>query len=269
LKRNDDKITGVLHHQNSQTQYNLRRYFPEPFFENLIEQFWFVDWNLAGEGPHNQQNLPDPNFHLIIDKGEVKLIGPVSKIYSYTMVGKGSILGVKFSVGALSNILKAPISEYLDKEFDAQEVLDLDFDDYIQVFNDQTSDEKIVELLQSLLKPLVTQPCPQQLKLTKLVELIKTDSEIYKVADLLEQANISIRTIQRLFHKFLGLSPKWLIRKYRLHQALEALESKDMSILDLVVLLGYTDQSHLIKDFKDMLGLTPGDYYFINSELTK
>jgi len=269
LQHNDSDITGVLHHHKSQPHYNLRRYFPDPLFENLIEQFWFVDWELKAGTSHNQQNLPDPNFHLVVDNEEIKLIGPVSKVYSYKMVGKGNIQGVKFSIGALTNILKEPISEYIDKEFDAKDVLDLGFDDNIQIFNAQISDEHLVEYLHALIKPLVSEPCPQQIKVRQLVQMIKTDCEIYKVADLSEQANISIRTIQRLFHKYLGFSPKWLIRKYRLHQALAALESKDKSILDLLVLLGYTDQSHLIKDFKDMLGLTPGDYYFINSELTK
>ena len=118
----------------------------------------------------------------------------------------------------------------------------------------------MVEQLEALIQPLVSEPNPQQIKVRQLVKMIKADSEIYTVDDLSVQAKISIRTIQRLFKKYLGFSPKWLIRKYRLHQALGALESKDMDMLDLVILLGYTDQSHLIKDFKEILGLTPGEY---------
>ena len=55
---------------------------------------------------------------------------------------------------------------------------------------------------------------PEQIKVKQLVQMIKTDSEIYTVADLSKQANMSIRTIQRLFNKYLGFSPKWLILKY-------------------------------------------------------
>jgi len=62
-----------------------------------------VDWELKAGLSHKQQNLPDPNFHLIIDNGKIKLIGPVSKVYTYKMLGKGSLFGIKFHTGALTH----------------------------------------------------------------------------------------------------------------------------------------------------------------------
>ena len=126
MKSNDNKIAGILHHRKSAEQYHLRRYFPDAHLSDLIEQFWLVDWDLRGKRAHTQQNLPDPNFHLILDNRQVKLIGPVSKAYSYKMEGKGRILGVKFSLGALSTHLELSPSNYVDKELDIQGVFDFD-----------------------------------------------------------------------------------------------------------------------------------------------
>ncbi|WP_405631618.1 helix-turn-helix domain-containing protein [Pseudoalteromonas sp. Ld20] len=51
-----------------------------------------------------------------------------------------------------------------------------------------------------------------------------------------------------------------LLAKYRLSRVLDELESNTVSILDIVTRLEYVDQSHLIRDFKEVLGITPNRY---------
>ena len=63
-----------------------------------------------------------------------------------------------------------------------------------------------------------------------------------------------------MFKTYVGLSPKWLIRKYRLHHALEMLENKQFSVAELAANLDYADQSHLIRDFNEFLNVTPKQY---------
>jgi AraC-like DNA-binding protein len=90
--------------------------------------------------------------------------------------------------------------------------------------------------------------------------LIKETPSITKVEHLVELSDVPLRAFQRSFQNYLGMSPKWLIRKYRLHHALKALEDKTLTSADLVAMLDYTDQSHLIRDFKQFLGKTPSIY---------
>ncbi len=260
MQKNERKIAGVLNSEASQDNFRLRRYFPDAALLPLIEQFWFVDWALKGGASHTQQNLPDPNFHLTFEQGKVSLIGPVSKVFRYEMRGDSGILGVKFTTGALAGLLPQPMSEYVDKTLAAHRVFGTDIDDLMLALERTDNDEQRLEQLQQFLLPFVLAPSPGQLKLQTLVAQIKNDSSILQVEHLAQQSNLSIRAIQRCFKQYLGLSPKWLIRKYRLHQALEALKTNRVDILDLVAELGYSDQSHLIRDFKDMLGMTPNQY---------
>jgi AraC-like DNA-binding protein len=51
------------------------------------------------------------------------------------------------------------------------------------------------------------------------------DRRITKVEDVACRFNLSIRTLQRMFHRYVGVSPKWLIRRYRLREAAERLAS--------------------------------------------
>jgi AraC-like DNA-binding protein len=270
LKINDKKLTGVLHHQSNVDRYNLRRYFPNDLLRDLIEQFWFVSWDFKDDESHTQENLPDPNFHLILDSQrvdfqtvnirKVKLIGPISKSYSYKMEGAGEIIGIKFALGALSAYLESPISQYVDKEIDFQQLVNIDIDSIISMLSGGKNDEQKIDLLHAFITPFIRPPSSELIRVHELVNLIKNNAGITKVEHLSEKSNISIRTVQRCFQQYLGLNPKWLIRKYRLHQALELIEQQNANLLDIVALLGYTDQSHLIRDFKDMIGVTLHNY---------
>jgi AraC-like DNA-binding protein len=52
-----------------------------------------------------------------------------------------------------------------------------------------------------------------------------------------------------------------VIRQYRLHEAAEQLAEGDVPNWPrLAVELGYFDQAHFIKDFKNIVGLTPAEY---------
>ena len=93
-----------------------------------------------------------------------------------------------------------------------------------------------------------------------LAEQIKNNNNIIRVEILAELSHTSVRNIQRLFKTYVGLPPKWLIRKYRIHHALEMLENQQLSFAELATNLDYADQSHLIRDFSEFLDITPKQY---------
>lgn len=260
MKINNEEIKGVLHRQVSEDNYHLRRYFPSDHFNGFIEQFWLVNWNLEEQGAHTQKNLPDPNFHLIIYKEGVKLLGPVSKIYSYKMEGVGRIIGVKFECGALKELLPLPIEEYVNREILAKEIFGSDLEDTLIPLYEYANDSAIIRHIQDYLASFVQPITKQKATTQSLVSLIKNNENIYTVTQVASYANISSRAVQRYFSKYVGLSPKWLIRKYRLSRVLDELENNSVSTLDIVTQLEYVDQSHLIRDFKEILGITPSRY---------
>jgi AraC-like DNA-binding protein len=72
---------------------------------------------------------------------------------------------------------------------------------------------------------------------------------------------MSVRGVQRLFSQYVGVSPKWVIRRYRLHELLERIHSgQALDWAQLALDLGYFDQAHLINDFKTITGYTPTEY---------
>jgi AraC-like DNA-binding protein len=66
-----------------------------------------------------------------------------------------------------------------------------------------------------------------------------------------------VRSLQRLFRKYVGVSPKWVIRRYRLHEAAERLKgSRPPPLAELATSLGYADQAHFAREFKQVTGRT-------------
>ena len=67
--------------------------------------------------------------------------------------------------------------------------------------------------------------------------------------------------MQRLFQQYVGIGPKWVISRYRLHEAVEQLAAdRSVDWTRLALDLGYFDQAHFIRDFKRLVGRTPADF---------
>jgi len=79
------------------------------------------------------------------------------------------------------------------------------------------------------------------------------------VEQLVEQFGIPKRTLQRWFNQYIGVSPKWVIRRYRMHEAIDFIE-RGMELSQLAMELGYFDQAHFNKDFRAAVGKSPKQY---------
>jgi AraC-like DNA-binding protein len=94
-----------------------------------------------------------------------------------------------------------------------------------------------------------------------LVRRMAADPGLTRVEQLAELADCSVRTLQRRFRRHLGVSPKWALARFRLQEAVLALEQEpDLDLAGLAVRLGWYDQAHLTNDLRRMLGETPARY---------
>ena len=79
-----------------------------------------------------------------------------------------------------------------------------------------------------------------------------------RVTDLQREFGMTERSIQRLFDDCLGVSPKLAIRTVRFQDALKGVLAANISSwADFAAALGYADQAHFIRDFKEITATTP------------
>lgn len=106
--------------------------------------------------------------------------------------------------------------------------------------------------------------------INEIVAWVAAQTQVLRVEQIVEQFGLSERTLQRLLRKRIGLSPKWLIQRRRLHEAAERLRleaasgPQPFSLAMIAADLGYADQAHFTRDFKTVTGRTPGQFVDFN-----
>ncbi len=122
-------------------------------------------------------------------------------------------------------------------------------------------DGAMIDLAEQFIRARLPERDENVALISEIVDRIIADRTITKVDDVIRRLTINKRTLQRLFSQYVGVSPKWVIRRYRLHEAAEQLA--DGHVLDwsqMAVDLGYFDQAHFINDFKAIVGSAPAEY---------
>jgi AraC-like DNA-binding protein len=96
---------------------------------------------------------------------------------------------------------------------------------------------------------------------TRAAERIIADHSILSVAAAAAAAGMDVRRLQRIFRREVGISPKEVIRRFRLQEAAERLlRSPGLSSSELALEMGYFDQAHFIRDFRAVAGAPPDLY---------
>ena len=78
--------------------------------------------------------------------------------------------------------------------------------------------------------------------------------------DLAARCSLSYPWFAKQFHDYFGISCKQCIEKLRLETVEQYLTYSDLDLKTISRKTGYTDCSHMVKDFRRMNGITPGQY---------
>ncbi|MGD1944986.1 MAG: helix-turn-helix domain-containing protein [Croceivirga sp.] len=87
------------------------------------------------------------------------------------------------------------------------------------------------------------------------------ENETNKVEELARKLNVSAVTVRNLFNQHIGVTPKELIKITRTHKALQYQKQHLQTLTELGLSLGYFDQSHFIREFKSIIGVSPKEYF--------
>nr|WP_238348487.1 AraC family transcriptional regulator [Ornithinimicrobium pratense] len=100
----------------------------------------------------------------------------------------------------------------------------------------------------------------QGLLINRVVAWLRDNPDVTRVEQVAREFGLTERSLQRLVEQRVGLTPKWLVKRRRLHDAVQALKTGTTRLADLAAALGYTDQAHFTHDFRTITGMTPGQY---------
>jgi AraC-like DNA-binding protein len=232
---------GIVAPDRGLQRFRLDRFDPSPHVARFVAWYWVVTWDL--DEPYEQPVLSHPVVNVVLGDGPPTAYGPPTRVGSRLLEGTGRVLGVMFRPGGFRPLLDGPMSALVDRAvpFDAEVPVEVD----------------AVDALLAGRLPAAPQASEAT---TALVERIAAEPALVRVAELADELGISERQLQRRFADHVGLSPKAVIRRYRLYEAAERARAGAVDWAALAVELGYSDQSHLTRDFTAALGVPPARY---------
>lgn len=259
------KPRGILNQKAGENNFRLSRHVASPDLSCFIEQYWMVAWDLRGQPPQVQETLPHPTIHLVFEKDNSNIFGVPTGKFTRLLEGQGQVFGIKFRPGGFYPFVKAPVSSFTDKLIEVQEVFGPESKALERALLSLEDESKMLELAEDFLRQQSPQPDENLDLIGRVFERIITDRTILKVDELVDRLDLTKRTLQRMFSQYVGVSPKWVIKRYRLHEAAAQLAASSVADWPKMALdLGYFDQAHFIKDFKTLVGKTPAEYARLN-----
>jgi len=246
--------------------FELNRWAPSDDAARWVDHFWSVTWDLRGKPAVDSTVITFPSMHVTREWGAdetrhghplpASLIhGVVDRVFTTTLSQTGAVIGVRFRPGGFTARFDRPANRYTGRVVPVDDELfgtPVEFEDDVSAAAARMDAAVAADRRDD---PVV------YTELTGLMNRIRDDAEIRRVADVMAHSPWSTRTTQRVFLSFVGVTVEWVVRRYRLqHAALELETTPGVDGADLAVRLGWYDQAHFINDFRAMLGCTPGEY---------
>lgn len=261
VKSQADTLQGPLYSADRQAPVQFTPYIPSDDLKFFVERYWNLIWDLRGQPPHRAEHLPDPSVHLIVEDSLSGIFGAARGRFSRLVEGQGWAFCIKFRPGAFYPFVHSPVSHLKNKTVSLVEVFGTAGEALEVALRATGDEEERIEIAEDFLRRRQPERDDSLALIHQMIECIVADREIKKAYDLERRFTMTTRTLQRLFSRYVGVSPSWVIRRYRLHDAVAQLERGEaVDWPALAVDLGYFDQAHFIKDFKKMIGVTPGEY---------
>ncbi len=231
------------------TKYQRHSFLsPAPDLASFVERYWVVAWNYRQ--PYRQLIVPYPSVQLSFQDGGATVHGVSSGRQVKILEGSNRVFGVAFRPGCFRPFLGTSVATITDRSIDAGEIFGIDLPEPPEV-----------ETVERFLRAHLPEPDARTEEAAGIVARIAAGPEITRVDVLARDIGASVRQLQRLFAEYVGIGPKWVIRRYRLHEVTERLASgARIEWASLAAELGYADQPHFVRDFKELFGEPPTWY---------
>lgn len=240
--------------------YALDRREPAASLRDWVDLIWIVRWQLGPGEAFAQETLPHPSVNVVLGTHRPGVHGVVTKRFVARLTGSGWAVGARFAPGVFYPFLGRDLATIADRELTLADVFGARGAALVRHADEAPMEERPA-LLEDFLAARAANLDDAMVAARDAVRLAQSDPSIARADVLAKRAAMSVRTLERLFRKHVGASPKVVIRRFRIQEAcLHASSGTGVAWTALAQQLGYFDQAHFIRDFKSQVGRTPLEY---------
>jgi AraC-like DNA-binding protein len=251
---------GLLHRATIGSAHGVvtGRIHPSSSLAGSIEHYWWVHWDVSE--PRTSEVLTYPSVHIVFEGRAARIVGIVRQKFTRKLEGRGRVFGIKFLPGMFRDLIGVPVHHLTDREQPLANELGTRPAALARKLCALENDQERAELVEERLRAVLPPPSDAAVLARDLVERVRTDPALLSVERLAAISGLGVRALERLFREYVGVAPKWVVRRFRLQAAAEMLALGDTSVATVAAELGYYDQAHFTRDFKKVVGMTPLEY---------
>lgn len=228
--------------------------------DGLLRWFWIPQWDLPPGRTSRQEVLSFPAANLVVQPEVVTLVGPTTRVSHRDLRGSGWAVGASLRPAGTAVLHPDPGSLRDDEVvFEAP-----DLHRAIATAMGHAGAEgrrRAMAAFTAWATEHLPPPGKQGLMANAMEDLIASDRSVVQVDQVAQQLAVSVRGVQRLARRYVGLPPLAIIRRYRLQEAAQRLRADaQVTIAQVAADLGYADHAHLTVDFRRVVGYTPNSY---------
>lgn len=224
---------------------------------NRVRWFWIPRWDLPPGRTSRQEVLSFPASNLVVQGDGVTLSGPTTGATHRDLVGRGWAVGALLRPGGITGWSSDPAT-LRDQEVSLEAPA---LHRAIVTAMGRDDQDEAVSVFVDWLQARIPEPDDQALLANAMEDLIAGDRSIVRVDQIADRLGLSVRGVQRLAQRHVGVAPLSMIRRYRLQEAAQRLrQDPSLTISHVAAELGYADHAHLSADFRTVLGFTAQSY---------
>jgi AraC-like DNA-binding protein len=249
----------------------------EPSLElkGLIDCYWVIE--SEDETPIKQKIIPDGFPELIFHYGDAYRIqigknwelqskalvaGQIKKHFYLENSGRSGVFGIKLMPAALTHLFGLFMNELTDKVVSIEQLNVDPLKSLAAEIKKCQSYKEMISVAENMLQSRAKEIHIKDQVIDKIIASIFNTNGRITISELQKEFFITERQLQRLFQKYIGLSPKFYCRIIRFNYIFQIAKEKKLSWLEVTHFSGYFDQSHFIRDFKEFTGEEPSSYLF-------
>lgn len=253
---------GLLRRLEAARHIDRRGYPAGKPLDRYVERFWSVRWDLPEGAVYESVVVPQPCVSLSFMPGlGAEVHGPGLAIARYPLTGTGRVFGVKFRPGGFTAFTGIEAAEFADWVAGAATVFGPEADALNEVVLSGGDTYAVTTMTRFLTARAPERMDTRYEHLLEVVAAMLADRRITRVDQVAARFFMTPKTLQRLFQAYIGLGPKTLLSRYRLHDAADRLAGDpEVDLAGLAAELGWSDQAHFTHDFKNLIGYPPSEY---------
>lgn len=211
------------------------------------------------------ERLPDGRTTLVFrvleegHKGDVTVAGPRTRALFKNATGIARAVVLQFKPGWSAPLLGVAANTLTDRIVPLEDLWGRSGGDLcFELLRAQSLPEMIDRIAHAI--ALRTQQTfePASARLARRAVALLEGDEV-RVENVAERLGVTARHLRRAFTESVGIGPKDFARTVRLQRAVRS-AATSQNWVRIAADAGYYDQAHLITDFRELVGLTPGAF---------